>query len=204
MSRYITGGVKITMPTLIILSLAFFLGAFPTAYLFGLLFKKTDIRTTGSGNVGGMNIYRVAGLLPGLLTVLIDTGKGILAVYIATNFNGELSIVLISGVLAVLGHNYNPLLSFKGGKGLATTLGVFLMIYPLGIAYAILAAVLLAVVLRDVNTAFGSAAALIPVILLIEFREVAWFLFGLALAILIATRHLQDFKAYKQGRRQTR
>ncbi len=192
------------MPTLIILSLAFFLGAFPTAYLFGLLFKKTDIRTTGSGNVGGMNIYRVAGLLPGLLTVLIDTGKGILAVYIATNFNGELSIVLISGVLAVLGHNYNPLLSFKGGKGLATTLGVFLMIYPLGIAYAILAAVLLAVVLRDVNTAFGSAAALIPVILLIEFREVAWFLFGLALAILIATRHLQDFKAYKQGRRQTR
>lgn len=187
-----------------ILIIAFLLGTLPTAYLFGLLFKKTDIRKAGSGNVGGMNIYRVAGLLPGLLTVLIDTGKGYMAVYIATVFSGELPIVLISGILVVLGHNYNPFLSFKGGKGLATTFGVFLLIYPMGIVYAILCAVLLTIVLRDVNTAFGSAAALMPVILLIAFQEIAWFIFGLALSLLIVTRHIKDFTAYKQGRRQTR
>jgi glycerol-3-phosphate acyltransferase PlsY len=192
------------MQLYLILIVAFLLGTIPSAFIFGLIFKKTDIRKTGSGNVGGMNTYRVAGLVPGLLTVLIDTGKGFLAVYLAAYFSGELSVVLASGALVVSGHNYNPFLSFKGGKGLATTLGVFLLIYPLGIVYAVLAAVLLAVFLRDVNTAFGCAAALIPVILLIEFREVAWFVFGLALAILIASRHIQDFKAYKQGRRQTR
>lgn len=192
------------MPVYTILITAFLLGSFPTAFLFGLLFKKTDIRKTGSGNVGGMNIYRVAGLLPGLLTVLIDTGKGYLAVYIATVLSGELSVILISGILVVLGHNYNPWLSFKGGKGLATTFGVFLLIYPIGIVYAIIGAVLLTVVLRDVNTSFGSASLLLPLILLIEFRDAAWVLFGLALAVLIATRHIKDFKAYRQGRRQTR
>ena len=191
------------MQVYIILIIAFILGTLPTAYLFGLLFKKTDIRKAGSGNVGGMNIYRVAGLLPGLLTVLIDTGKGYMAVYIANIFSGELPIVLISGILVVLGHNYNPFLSFKGGKGLATTFGVFLLIYPMGIVYAILCAVLLTIVLRDVNTAFGSAAALMPVILLIAFQEITWLLFGLALTLLIVTRHLKDFRAYKQGRRQT-
>jgi acyl phosphate:glycerol-3-phosphate acyltransferase len=192
------------MPNLLILLCAFLLGSLPTAYLFGLLFKKTDIRKAGSGNVGGMNIYRVAGLLPGLLTVLIDAGKGYLAVYIATVFSSELSVILLSGILVVLCHNYNPWLSYKGGKGLATTFGVFLFIYPLGIVYAIICAVLLTVVLRDVNTAFGSASLLLPVILLIEFREAAWVLFGLALAVIIATRHINDFKAYRQGRRQTR
>ncbi len=191
------------MPVYVILFIAFLLGALPTAYLFGLLFKKTDIRKAGSGNVGGMNIYRVAGLIPGLLTVLIDTGKGYMAVYIASVFSGELSVVLISGILVVLAHNYNPLLSFKGGKGLATTFGVFILIYPLGIIYAIICAVLLSAVLRDVNTGFGSAAGLIPLILLAEFREVAWFMFGLALALLIMARHIKDFEAYKQGRRQT-
>lgn len=186
-----------------ILFISFLMGALPTAYLFGLLFKKTDIRKAGSGNVGGMNIYRVAGLIPGLLTVLIDTGKGYMAVYLATVFSGELSIVLFSGIMVVLGHNYNPFLSFKGGKGLATTFGVFLLVYPLGIVYAIFCAVLLTIVLRDVNTAFGIAAALIPLILMIAFQDVTWFVFGLALALLIVTRHIKDFEAYQQGRRQT-
>ncbi len=181
--------------------LAYLIGSFPTAYLFGRLLKKVDIRTAGSGNVGGINTYRIVGFLPGLLTILIDIFKGALAVYLALSLSGYSLTVFACGVLVVLGHNYSLFLRFRGGKGLATTLGVFAMLSPTSIVYAIICAVILTVILRDTNTAFGGAALSIPLILLVQFSRWDWFLFGLILAVIVAAKHLPDFRAYRQGRR---
>lgn len=183
---------------------AYLIGAFPTAYLLGRLFKKVDIRQIGSGNVGGMNMYRAAGILPGLLTVLLDLAKGAVAVNLALSLSGELTVVLISSGLVVLGHNYSIFLSFKGGKGLATSLGVFLVLSPDIILYIILLALILSLILKDINTAFGSATVGIPIVLYFQHQQWGWVLFGLAIAAVIISKHLNDFQAYSQRRREPR
>ncbi len=181
--------------------LAYFIGAFPTAYLVGKALKKIDIRLEGSGNVGGMNVYRAAGPVPGIITVLLDITKGALAVYLVLVFTGEPAFAMLGGLAAVAGHNYNLFLKFKGGKGLATGLGVVIILSPQSIVYVILFALILTPVLRDTNTAFGSAAVSIPPIFYFQHQQVEWILFGCALAFLIIIRHLPDYRAYKQGRR---
>ncbi len=183
------------------MAVAYLLGSIPTAYLLGRLFKKIDIRETGSGNVGGMNIYRSAGFLPGLLTILIDIGKGAFAVFVALNWSDEPLVVFMAGLLVVLGHNYSVFLRYRGGKGLATTLGVFITLSPSTIPFVLLAAVCLTIALRDTNTAFGASALSIPPVLFIQYQEVVWLLFGLVLAAIILAKHGPDFKAYREGRR---
>jgi len=189
------------MSAIISIILTYFIGAFPTAYLAGKLFKKIDIRKEGSGNVGTINIYRAAGLLPGIITVLLDVAKGYLAIWVAYSVSGELTFVLLSGLFAVIGHNYSLFLKFKGGKGLATSLGIFLALSPQSIPYIIILAVLLTLVLRDTNTAFGSAAIGIPLVFIYQHQQPEWPLFGLALAVVILIKHIPDYRAYFGGRR---
>ena len=105
-------------------------GAIP----FGLFFAKAvggvDVRTVGSGNIGATNVLRAAGKKAALLTLLADCLKGLIPVLLAsTLFPGELLSVL-SGVAAILGHNYPIYLKFKGGKGVATSFGVVLAVAP--------------------------------------------------------------------------
>ncbi len=189
------------MNDMLSMAIAYLLGSFPTAYLMGRLFKKIDIRETGSGNVGGMNLFRTAGFIPGFLTVLIDIGKGALAVLAALNWSDEPLVVLMAGLLVVLGHNYSVFLRYRGGKGLATALGVFIALSPYTIPFILLAAVCLTIAMKDINTAFGASALSIPVILFFQYHETAWVLFGLALAAIITARHVPDYQAYRQGRR---
>ena len=186
---------------LAIMLLSYLLGSIPTAYLFSRLIKKVDIRNEGSGNIGGMNVYRIAGLIPGFLTVLIDAIKGALAVLIALLLSGELPVVFICGFLVVAGHNYSLFMKFRGGKGLATTLGLFIVLSPSSILFAILSAVVLTLILRDINTAFGSAALSIPLILWLQYQQWGWLFFGLSLAVVIIIKHIPDYRAYAQGRR---
>lgn len=189
------------MSDLFLGALAYLIGAFPSAYLFSRLFKGVDIRKVGSGNVGGMNTVREAGPLPGILTIIFDVGKGILAVYLALTLNDNPSMALMSGFLVVLGHNFNLFLKLKGGKGLATTLGVFLALSPLTIVFLLLLMAVISLILKDTNTGAGTTAALIPLVLWFQYHNWAWVLVGTALAIVIVVKHVPDFASYRKGRR---
>lgn len=180
---------------------SYLVGSIPTAYLVTRMFKKVDIRSAGSGNVGGMNAYRVAGLLPGAITITLDILKGAAAVLLAEQLFGPSPAVFAAAVLAVLGHNYSIFLKFKGGKGLATTAGVFLALSPVSIIYAITCAVFLTIILRDTNTAFGCAAFSIPAILAFQFGSIDWIIFGAVIASIVVLKHIPDFKSYRGGRR---
>lgn len=108
---------------------AYLLGSIP----FGLLVVKaaagTDIRKTGSGNIGAANVARNAGAVAGALTLLLDAAKGYLAVWLASHFTaGSIRMMMLAAVLAVVGHMFPVWLGFKGGKGVATGLGAFLPI----------------------------------------------------------------------------
>ena len=107
--------------------LAFLIGSIPTGYLLNKYSGHGDIRKVGSGNIGATNVLRHSGKLLGLLTLLIDIGKGFLAlVWLRGSYSSE--EIFILGSLVVLGHIFSPWLKFKGGKGVATMLGVILYI----------------------------------------------------------------------------
>ncbi|MGA2510834.1 MAG: glycerol-3-phosphate 1-O-acyltransferase PlsY [Candidatus Acidiferrales bacterium] len=144
---------------------AYLLGSIP----FGLLVVKAsagrDIRAVGSGNIGAANVARNAGLAAGALTLLLDAGKGYAAVWLAGHWSGgNLRWMMAAAVAAVVGHVFPVWLRFKGGKGVATGLGVFLPICPLAVAAA--AGFWILVVLFWRYSSLGSivAAAALPVL----------------------------------------
>ncbi len=111
--------------------ISYFVGSVPTAYIFGRVLKGIDIRKFGSGNVGATNALRVLGKGPGIAVLLLDILKGFIAVVLLGAFTAQKSgwinteaVYILLGVSCICGHNWTIFLNFKGGKGIATTLGV--------------------------------------------------------------------------------
>jgi acyl phosphate:glycerol-3-phosphate acyltransferase len=138
---FYSGAVEV-VGYLIIALAAYLLGSLPTGYLAGRA-RGIDIRTVGSGNIGATNVFRALGKPAGILVLLVDAAKGFgacawLAPAVAglTNRGSSGSgldpehLALLAGVAAILGHNYTCWLRFKGGKGVATTAGVLLALFP--------------------------------------------------------------------------
>lgn len=143
--------------------IAYFLGSIP----FGFLIVKArgaDIRTAGSGNIGAANVTRNAGAVAGIFTLLLDAGKGYLAVWIAGRLTtGEIKWMMAAAVLAVIGHMFPVWLAFKGGKGVATGLGVFLPICPQAVAAGIVLWILVVAFWRYSSLGSVAAAAAMPI-----------------------------------------
>ncbi len=107
--------------------LSYLMGAIPTAYIFGRVLKGIDIRTQGSGNVGATNAFRILGKGPGTAVLVIDILKGAIAVAVVAGYlSPDTTGRIVAAVAAVCGHNWTCFLNFKGGKGIATTLGVLI------------------------------------------------------------------------------
>jgi acyl phosphate:glycerol-3-phosphate acyltransferase len=148
---------------LLIPVVAYLLGAIP----FGLLIVKAlggpDIREIGSGNIGAANVIRNAGTFAGILTLLLDAAKGYLAVWLAAYFaSGNIRWMMISAVCAVVGHMFPLWLRFRGGKGVATGLGVFLPICWQAVAAAVVLWLLVVVFWRYSSLGSISAAVALP------------------------------------------
>lgn len=118
--------------------MAYLIGSIPTGFLMTKLFLGADIRSAGSRNVGATNVYRVAGKLPGFLTLIIDIAKGVIVVTLLVDFFytylPDVDYIFYKtflGLIVILGHIYSVFLKFKGGKGVATTIGVTAAIAPL-------------------------------------------------------------------------
>lgn len=144
-------------------AIAYLLGSIP----FGFLIVKArgaDIRTAGSGNIGAANVTRNAGAVAGILTLLLDVGKGYAAVWIASRITGgEIMWMMAAAVLAVIGHMFPIWLGFKGGKGVATGLGVFLPICPQAVAAGIVLWILVVAFWRYSSLGSVVAAAALPI-----------------------------------------
>ena len=117
------------------LTICFFLGSFPGAHIVSSL-QGVDIKKTGSGNAGATNVLRSVGWKSGLIVMILDIAKGIAPFYITSFFSyGEIPInhewiPLLGGFFSILGHIFNPFLKFNGGKGIATSVGVYLYLLP--------------------------------------------------------------------------
>jgi len=113
------------------LVVAYLLGSFPTAYLAGRFTKGVDIRKLGSGSVGGSNVATVVSRWLVFPVGIIDVGKGMLAVLLAKWLDADIAWQVIAGLFAIAGHNWSIFLGFVGGRGIGTSVGVLLVLFPL-------------------------------------------------------------------------
>ncbi|MGC0772302.1 MAG: glycerol-3-phosphate 1-O-acyltransferase PlsY [Candidatus Acidiferrum sp.] len=145
---------------------AYLLGSIPFGLLLGKLFGAADVRNAGSGNIGATNVLRVAGPLAGMLTLLLDAAKGALAVFLAARFSNESATwMMIAGLCVMAGHCFPIWLGFRGGKGVATAAGVFLVLCPLAFLGAAILFVLVVLYWRFVSLGSLSAAAAMPLLI---------------------------------------
>ncbi len=145
---------------------AYLLGSIPFGLLLSRIFGGGDVRTSGSGNIGATNVARVAGPLAGVLTLLLDAGKGAAAVWLATRFSNESATWMMIAVLAVeLGHCFPIWLRFRGGKGVATAAGAFLVLCPPALLGSLILFLLVAFFWRYISLASISAAASTPLLI---------------------------------------
>jgi glycerol-3-phosphate acyltransferase PlsY len=148
---------------------AYLLGSIPTGFLVAKA-KGIDIRKTGSGNIGATNAMRVLGKSAGIFVLLMDAAKGFGAVWLAAvllrqfNANTDLETArIIGGIGAVMGHNYTCWLKFKGGKGIATTAGVYLALAPWAVLVGLVVFILAVLLTKYVSVGSIAAAIALPV-----------------------------------------
>jgi glycerol-3-phosphate acyltransferase PlsY len=191
---------------LLTLTTAYLLGSIPFGYLLVLLFRKEDVRSTGSGNIGATNVARAGGTTLGLLTLFFDALKGYIAVLIAMHLapstaQGPSTLAIAAAVAAVIGHVFPIWLRFHGGKGIATALGVFIALVPLVALSSVGVFILIVATTRLVSLGSILAAVSIPflAILLVPHRSPA-LLAGLSfISLLSIIKHHANIVRLLQG-----
>jgi acyl phosphate:glycerol-3-phosphate acyltransferase len=147
----------------VVILISYLLGSIPFGYLIVKARRGSDIRNAGSGNIGAANVTRIAGTIAGIATLLLDAGKGYLTVYLAGRLTrGNIRWIMVAALFAVLGHLFPVWLGFRGGRGVATGLGVFLPICREAVVAALVIWVAVVLFWRYVSLGSIIAAAALP------------------------------------------
>ncbi len=184
----------------IILVLVYLVASIPTGLVLARLMGGTDIREKGSGNIGATNVYRVAGKLAGVLTLIGDTLKGLLPLLAIKLWLAPTSTQLgIASAIAIVGHCYPIYLKFKGGKGVATALGIFLVLSPQAVAGALIVFALTVAISRYISLGSVLAALSAPLLILMLNHPPPIFLATLFIATLVVWRHRGNLRRLLDG-----
>ena len=164
----------------LILALAYLIGSIPSGYLIVRATEGEDVRKTGSGGTGATNVSRSAGKGAGMVTLVLDALKGMFVVFLAGQFSDVLFPyadwpIAFAGVFAILGHIFPVWLRFRGGKGVATALGVFLILAPIAVGLALVIFAITFAVTRYVSLAsLASIASIVITLLLLTLFDPLW------------------------------
>ena len=199
----------IYLPMGLLVVVAYLLGSIPTAVWLGRLVKGLDVREHGSGNAGATNAMRVLGPRVGLVVLILDAFKGIGAVSLAHLINtgfmqAEWFVVfqMLLGAMAILGHVFPVFASFKGGKGIATLVGIIFILFPE--AFLVCLAVFLTVFLTTRYVSLGSliAAIALPVVVIwvMDITLMPKILFAILVALFVPITHLNNIRRLLRGK----
>jgi glycerol-3-phosphate acyltransferase PlsY len=189
---------------------AYLLGSIPAGYLVGKA-KGVDIRTVGSKNMGATNVFRTLGKGPGIFVLLVDGLKGWVAVRVVAfwitdhllpydSLGGTREILsIIAGICAVLGHNYTCWLSFKGGKGIATTAGAYFALAPLSVTIALGVWILFFVATRYVSVASIAAAVALPTAVWLTQKSLLLSIVTTVLGVMAIYKHKANIQRLRAG-----
>ena len=179
--------------------IAYLIGSISSAILVCRIMGLPDPRSTGSNNPGATNVLRIGGKKAAILTLLGDVLKGIIPVVIAKSLNLSPVIIALVGVCAFLGHLYPIFFGFKGGKGVATAVGVFIGLNGLLALMLFGVWLVVAAVFRYSSLAALTTAAIAPVIIFLIFPSTPYFLLALVIAVLLFIRHKENIKRLLAG-----
>jgi glycerol-3-phosphate acyltransferase PlsY len=182
----------------IVLVISYFLGSIPFGFLLVKFSQGKDIRSIGSGNIGATNVFR-KNRATGILTLLLDAGKGALAVAVAGWLGVSPTWMAVAAVAAIIGHIFPVWLRFKGGKGVATGCGAFLVLSPIAVLSTLVLFVLVAVTTRYVSAASIIATAMYPVWAYIYGETTPVLIWAAIGALLIVAKHHQNIRRLFAG-----
>ena len=177
--------------------LAYLIGSIPSGLIIGKTLFNTDVRQYGSKNIGATNTYRVIGIKAALPVFLCDALKGAAGVVLLSSY-GPMYMIL-GGILAMMGHNWSIFLGFKGGRGVATGLGVLIALSPIVALIAFLVWGVIVYFTKLVSLGSIIAAALVPILMYFT-GESYWFVgFGALAALFVIVRHWDNIKRLLAG-----
>jgi glycerol-3-phosphate acyltransferase PlsY len=182
----------------IVIIISYLLGSIPFAYIMTHLIKGLDIREMGSGNVGSTNALRTAGKRVAGAALTGDLLKGCLVAWLGMHFGGA-GLAAICAVAAVIGHCWPVFLSFKGGKGVATTAGVTLFLMPKIFLILLVVFILVVVLSRYVSLASISVAVLLPLVAFIFSEPRSILMMSLFLMLLVVYHHRENIVRLRNG-----
>lgn len=187
------------LSSLLLLALGYLLGSMPNGYLAGRWLKGIDLRKCGSGSTGATNVLRNVGKGPALVVFLLDVGKGALAVLLAKSFGLNDWVQVLAGLAALAGHIWPVWLGWKGGKAVATGLGMFLgLAWPVGLAcFGLFMAVIS--ISRIVSLSSVVAAISLPVLMLISGGSSAYLVVSLVASLMVLWRHRSNIERLIAG-----
>jgi len=187
--------------------ISYIIGAIPFSFVIGKLVKGIDIREHGSGNVGATNLLRIAGKVPGVTALVLDALKGVVCVSLIANifYTPDLLISLpmmrvLLGLCVVFGHIWTIFLRFKGGKGVATTIGVFLGVAPFVTILSLLIWSLTFYLTRFVSLSSIAFSVSLPIFVIMLKKPNEYFFLAGVLCIFIIVKHIPNIKRLIEGK----
>ena len=177
----------------------YLVGSVPTGVILSKLFGAKDVRQEGSGNIGATNVYRVSGPKLGILTLLGDVAKGTIPVVLVCSLMDSEMWIAAVAFSTFLGHLFPIFLKFRGGKGVATALGVFLVIAPLVLPFVIVIFILVVRKWKYVSLGSLTASALLPIFICVTGYSIVYVDLSLMIGCLIVYRHWGNIKRLREG-----
>ncbi|RQD74621.1 MAG: glycerol-3-phosphate 1-O-acyltransferase [Candidatus Syntrophonatronum acetioxidans] len=180
--------------------IAYLIGSISFGYIFCKILKGVDIREYGSGSTGATNISRILGFGPALLIFVLDALKGVSALYLTQLFTDNPYLVILAGIAVVAGHNWPVFFGFRGGRGIATSLGVLIGISPLVVLWLLFIGLSIIAVTRYVSLGSVTGAISLPLLMWYFGLEVPYIFFGTLMTIMAVVRHIPNLKRLKEGK----
>lgn len=192
----------INSSNILLLFSAYLLGSIPTAVWIGKYYYRIDVREYGSGNAGATNTFRVLGKKAGVPVLLIDVLKGFLAVSLAhfSNYTNEsnqfINLQLVLGIASLVGHIFPLFASFRGGKGIATLLGIILAVHPYAAFISIGVFIIVLLISRYVSLSSMIAALMFPIVVILVFntKDPSLVIFSILIAIMVLITHQKNIE----------
>ncbi|USG63530.1 glycerol-3-phosphate 1-O-acyltransferase PlsY [Brevibacillus ruminantium] len=183
------------------LVISYLIGSISFSYLIAKKIAGIDIRSHGSGNAGATNTLRVLGKGPAILVLLLDALKGLAAMGLAHWLtDGHALAYALSGLFAIIGHNWPIFFGFRGGKGIATTVGVALGFSPLAFLISVVITVLIIAVTRYVSLGSLVLVTVLPIFLFVLGKDPAFIWVSVVLALFAYVRHYSNIRNLLSGR----
>ena len=202
----------ISVDWIAIIVVAYLIGSIPSAYVAGRMAMGRDIREEGDRNPGAGNAYRTIGPKVGLAVGAIDVAKGAVVVLVARWVTGSVQAGMIAGVVVVAGHNWPIFAQLRGGRGAATTVGVFLALVPIPAIPIGLVSGMLLLVFRNATLAIGLIMIPMPLLVWLSGASISLVLYSVGLPVMVGLRHfftsrkahrLQEEQAAERALRQS-